>query len=240
MSKISRNAQAIVDYLGCDYVYIQKGSELSAVNSTYNELFDKREMGGYTPIIFAIDSSFEDRVMFDNRKSRDEFQKEVMSTEINAKKWFRNALENEKEEMSDYWDEHIGEVEDSEEMNGFSGMRDFHTGKSLECVIAKIPITNPWEIFAWFPFGGWNECPNPEEMFWIGKYWYEKYGAIPALMTHDVLEFKASPVKDKTAAMELALEQYMFCTDIVDQGVETVGRLADILTKSSTWYFWWD
>jgi len=26
----------------------------------------------------------------------------------------------------------------------------------------------------------------------------------------------------------------------VDQGVETVGRLADGLAKSSYWYFWWD
>lgn len=237
MSNISEKAQKITNYLGCEYVHIPKGTELLEVNEIYEELFAKRTEGGYTPIIFGI----EDYMELDGSSRSTDLQKEVFAApEIDAKKWFDDALENEKEEMSEYWDELIGEVEDGEEMNGFSGMRDFHTGKSLECVIAKIPVTNPWEIFAWFPFGGWNACPNPEEMFWIGKYWYEKYGAIPALMTHDVLEFKASPIKDKTAAMELALEQYMFCTDIVDQGVETVGRLADILTKSSTWYFWWD
>ena len=40
--------------------------------------------------------------------------------------------------------------------------------------------------------------------------------------------------------LDLALEQYAYCNDIVDQGVETVGRLADGLAKSSYWYFWWD
>ena len=41
-------------------------------------------------------------------------------------------------------------------------------------------------------------------------------------------------------ALDLALEQYAYCSDIVDQGVEPVGRLADGLAKSSYWYFWWD
>ena len=40
--------------------------------------------------------------------------------------------------------------------------------------------------------------------------------------------------------LDLALEQYAYCNDIVDQGVETVGRLADGLMKSHNWYFWWD
>ena len=38
----------------------------------------------------------------------------------------------------------------------------------------------------------------------------------------------------------LALEQYAYCNDIVDQGVGTIGALADGLMKSHNWYFWWD
>ena len=42
--------------------------------------------------------------------------------------------------------------------------------------------------------------------------------------------------------MEVALEQYGFCPDVVDQGPEdaTVGSLADGLRQSKVWYFWWD
>ena len=76
----------------------------------------------------------------------------------------------------------------------------------------------------------------------VAKYWFEKYGAFPALMTHDVLEYVLPDIHgiSKEQALDLALEQYAYCNDIVDQGVETVGRLADGLAKSSYWYFWWD
>lgn len=59
-------------------------------------------------------------------------------------------------------------------------------------------------------------------------------------MQNDVLEFTAFPVRDRSAAVGLALGQYAFCTDLVDQGVQTIEVLADSLTKSSVWSFWWD
>ena len=42
--------------------------------------------------------------------------------------------------------------------------------------------------------------------------------------------------------MEVAVEQYGFCPDIVDQEQDdpTVGDLADVLWQSTVWYFWWD
>lgn len=75
---------------------------------------------------------------------------------------------------------------------------------------------------------------------WIAKYWYEKFGAVPAVMTSDVLEFAALPVKDEKTAAMLALQQYAFCSDIVDQGIGTIGALAGMLMGASSWYFWWD
>lgn len=235
MSEISKAAQSVIDYLGCECVHIPKGAELLEVNETYDELFAKRD--GYIPIIFGIEHPME----FDSDQHSADLQKEVFAApHIDAEKWFGDVIKRYKDDYGDDWNDVVGDMEDGEAMHGFSGIMDFGTGKSMECVIAKIPVKNPWEIFAWFPFGGWNECPMPEEMLWIGKYWYEKFGAIPALMTRDVLEFKASPVMDKKAAMDLAIEHFAFCSDIVFQGVETIGRLADSLTMSTTWYFWWD
>lgn len=77
-------------------------------------------------------------------------------------------------------------------------------------------------------------------MLWIGKYWYEKYGAVPAVMTGSTLEFTARPITDKKAAFGLALEHFAFCPDNVLQNTGTIGRLADSLTKSAVWHFWWD
>ena len=60
-------------------------------------------------------------------------------------------------------------------------------------------------------------------------------------ITRDVIEFAVkNPPKTREAAMELAKEQYIFCNDIVDQGVGTVSALAATLLDSNYWYFWWD
>ena len=65
---------------------------------------------------------------------------------------------------------------------------------------------------------------------------------MPAVMTHDELEFDLPAPVSGEKAMEAATEQYGFCPDVIDQGTEdaTVGALADVLRQSFVWYFWWD
>ena len=50
----------------------------------------------------------------------------------------------------------------------------------------------------------------------------------------------ARPPQTKEEALELARQQYLFCNDIVDQGVGDVESLAKTLLYSPVWYFWWD
>ena len=102
-------------------------------------------------------------------------------------------------------------------------------------------MKNPWEIFDYLPFGGWNECPNTPELMAVAKYWFEQHGAVPAAMTHDELEFTLPAPVPEEKAMGTAVEQYGFCPDVVDQEEDpTVGNLADVLRQSTVWYFWWD
>ena len=109
-------------------------------------------------------------------------------------------------------------------------------------ILAKIPVKNPWEVFAYLPFGDWNECPGTQSLMAVAKYWFEQYGAVPAVMTHDELEFLLPTPVSQEKAMDAAVEQYGFCHDVIDQGPEeaTVGALADVLRQSTVWYFWWD
>ena len=74
------------------------------------------------------------------------------------------------------------------------------------------------------------------------KYWFEQYGAAPAAISHDELEFLLPAPVPAEKAMDAAVELYGFCPDIIDQGPEdaTVGALADVLRQSTVWYFWWD
>lgn len=90
------------------------------------------------------------------------------------------------------------------------------------------------------PFGGWNECPPPELMMAAAKRWYERYRAVPALISHDTLEMSAVPLKDVETALAAAQELFAFCPDCVFQGVGMVGALAHTLMQSTVWFFWWD
>lgn len=244
-NKITEYARSVMDLLDCPCEHFPKGSNVEVIMSAYNEAFAKREMGGYTPLLIVANDMLQEVVgefAHTAEELRANREKMLASDPINAHKWFVDRLNAEKESMGEYWKELVDTIEKNpaDAMNSFSGIVDYRTKKSEECILAKIPAENPWEVFAWLPFGGWNECPMPEEVLWIAKYWYEKHGAIPAVMTSDILEFSAAPVKDETAAVDLALEQFAFCSDIVTQGVNTIGRLAGAMMQSSTWYFWWD
>lgn len=238
-------AGKLMKMLDCPCEHFPAGSNPGVVLSAYSEAFAKREMGGYTPFIIVIDDIINrdfddcDKTAEDLRNSRDKI---LASEPIDVDKWFLERISAYREDMNEYWTRIVGEIERNpgDAATMFSGLISYTTGKTEECILAKIPTANPWEVFAWLPFGGWNECPDPEEIMWIAKYWYEKFGAVPAVMTRDVLEFSAAPIKNDKIAVALALQQYAFCSDIVDQGVGTIGRLAGALMQSSVWYFWWD
>ncbi len=121
----------------------------------------------------------------------------------------------------------------------FIGFCDYNDNSVKETILAYIPTTKPFEVFAWVPFGGWNECPCAEDMISLARYWYLKHNAVPAVISHDTLEFFCAPL-DIKSAMETAVEHYAVCPDNVDQGIGTVAALADSLTKSTVWWFWWD
>ena len=131
---------------------------------------------------------------------------------------------------------------DIEHNRRFSSYWNSDNNMTYPLILAKIPVKNPWEIFAYLPFGGWNECPNTPELMAVAKYWFEQHGAVPAAMSHDELEFLLPAPVSEEKAMDAAVELYGFCPDVIDQGPEdaTVGALADVLRQSTVWYFWWD
>ncbi len=117
------------------------------------------------------------------------------------------------------WDtEVLGEMAGGGVNDRFLGYWDYETRKTMPLILAHIPVKHPWEVFAYLPFGGWNECPDTDELMAVTKYWFEQYGAVPAVMTHDVLEFDLPAPVPQERAMEVAQEQYAFCPDVVDQG----------------------
>src|SRR5205823_525791 len=78
--------------------------------------------------------------------------------------------------------------------------------------IALLPTRTPWEVPAYLPFGGWNECPEPHEHLALMKHWCDAYGAEPFGIGSDVVEmFVTRPPEDLQRARLLAREQYAYC-----------------------------
>ena len=256
----SEVAQAIMEYLDCECTYFPSMKDDDPITAAYS--YAKRDSvhEGFVPVLIKADDEtlLECLVMnadpendadfyeFD-LKTVTEYRKKMLSTSIkDGKAVLKEMIGLRKEEADDDdmdWEEEIlGKMENGYENNRFSSFWEYDTDMTYPMILAKIPVKHPWEIFAYLPFGNWNECPDTPELMAVAKYWFEQYGAVPAVMTHDVLEFDLPTAISKECAMEVALEQYGFCPDIVDQGPEdaTVGSLADVLRQSKVWYFWWD
>ena len=128
------------------------------------------------------------------------------------------------------------------ELAGFSACWDERTGHTDFVLLAELPVKNPWEVFAWLPMGGWNACPGPLEMMAMAKVWAERYGAWPAAVSHDTLDFALPAPAPEADCLTLAAVQARFCPERVSDCGEgaSLGRLAGDLARSAVWTFFWD
>ena len=255
----SETAQAIMEYLDCECTYFPAMADDDPVMATYS--YAKRDSlhDGFVPVLIRADDETlleclvmnadpehdSDYYEFD-LKTVEEYRKKMLSAPVkDGKAILEELIGQRKEEAEDddmNWEEVLGTIEGGYDNCRFSSCWDLDRHMTYPLILAKIPVKNPWEIFACLPFGNWNECPDTPELMAAAKYWFEQYGAIPAAMSHDELEFLLPAPVSREKAMEAATEQYSFCPDIVDQEQDdpTVGNLADVLRQSTVWYFWWD
>jgi hypothetical protein len=107
--------------------------------------------------------------------------------------------------------------------------------------IGLFPIEASWQVFAHLDYAGWNECPPAANHCAVQHYWHKRFGTEVMSLAYDriYLEVAQRP-RSKQATLDLAREQYVYCPDTVEQGTQSIGALAGMLSKSKHWYFWWD
>ena len=254
----SEVAQAIMEYLDCECTYFPSMADDDPIMSAYSYAQRLGVREGFVPVLIQADDEtlLECLVMnadpkndvdiyeFD-LKAVTEYRKKMLSTPVKDGKAVLEELTGQrKEEAEDDdmdWDEEVlGEMEGGEPNDRFSSYWDDDTEITYPLILAKIPVKNPWEIFAYLPFGNWNDCPDTPELMAAAKYWFEQYGAVPAAMSHDELEFLLPAPVPKEKAMDAAVELYGFCPDLDQNEDGSIGSLADVLWQSTVWYFWWD
>lgn len=249
---MTENIKKLQELLNCELISIDSETSLEMLMENYLSLLKQGKVEGFVPVIVTADDIFIEKLELDLEDEDLPFSSEGMKIyreKILAEAsgmYGQNIYEEEKKEMKDAIDRDQieWEVPEDEELL-FTSCVDFDGDDAYDIkenvVIVKLPTDKPYEVFAWLPMGGFNDCPLPAKMVAVAKYWYEKHGAEPSAITYDTAEFYLpKPTDDKETVMELAIEQYVFDTDIVEQGVGDVESLIETLYLNKQWYFWWD
>lgn len=221
-----------------DKLQVLTGCECKTFDGSVNTYFKYREQGkkeGFIPVIVATDDIYFEQLEIalkcDGETSISKIQEIV---EAYHEKMLAAPVEDgkaylEENHISAQWDddefddEEVYEAEVEFTKNGY---------------LVIVPVTEPWRIWAYLPYGGWNACPKVSEHMAVSKYWYEQYGAYPAALAFDTIDYAVEkPVEDLE---KLANEVGAYCFDIIEQGCETYSALAASLKNSRIWNFWWD
>lgn len=239
-------ARAFMDYLDCECTYFPSMSDDDPIMSayTYAQRLGVRE--GFIPVLVNVDEGLWENIIGNsdpesessddytfNREKVNEFRRRLLEAPVMDGKSILDKLTG---QDNDDIDE---EPEGGFDNNRYSSYWNTDTNMTHPLILARIPVTEPWKIFAYLPFGNWNDCPANPELMAISKYWYEEYGAVPGTFTSDQLEYELPAPVPEDKAMEAAIQQYAFCPDM-DQNCNGIGSLADTLRQSRIWYFWWD
>jgi len=246
---MTENTRSILDFIGCEYEIFPGSASQKEILDRFSALTEAGKCAGFSPLVIVSSDSMAEYLEFfvedrggENTPESVAASRQAIIAEackIDAKAFLDSWLEEQLRIYAGEGYDIIGQFSREETQNALT--LEAVRYEPSEVIIAKVPTKNPWELAAWLPMGGFNDCPTPAEQVAVYKYWQAKYGAVPAIATFDTWQMTlTTPPLTEEDAERLAKEQFAFCTDIVTQGTQTILALASMLKNSKAWYFWWD
>ena len=151
--------QEMADQIGCEYEIIPPMDEASQVLKVYQEAKEDGKQKGYVPILVVPDQELLNRMK--EAEEPEYYLKEYKKHDGKAiLDGYLSEIKAYLEKQGEPWEEVVSDVERGEGMNEFIGFMPDDWDSTLEVILAKIPTEHPWEVFAWVPMGGWNECSD--------------------------------------------------------------------------------
>lgn len=242
----------VTGFLGCPCQIFGPARDDDNMLFAFEQAIQQGEQQGFTPVLISVEPLLWKHMQEnasgvtpeDAKKARDSFLSEAEG--IDTKAWIKEKLEDRKEDCEEKhirWERVLGEQEGGETSNTYNSYWNFRIRRTKEVILAKLPTNKPWEAPAWVPVGGENS-PTPAERVAMLRYLHQEYGVVPACMSYEELELRIKkPLGDAAKAHDAALESFAFSRDRIlryRNRFYNAGRLADELSKSTIWYFWWD
>ena len=225
-----------------EFEKIKTGS-FEEVSEKYLATYKDGKEKGYIPVFLTVDEyllkTFEISMKDENTDNMiDIFNKNLEKAKnINPIDLFNKFIEQNadsiKSNVNEDFTKNNYEINDSNK-NNLKFLTIFNNEGNLKdnVILVKVPSTKPYEVLAYFGMGS--------EDIAIVKYWYEKYGAIPASITYDEIEFYVErPPQTLEETKKLAVEHYAFCYGLLWGCYDTLEEAASTIYKNVHWYFWW-
>ena len=242
----------LISYLNCPCLYFPPMKDDDPIYRAYHYHLLQGKEEGYVPVLIHADETLMECLTMDfdadenfafNAEKVAAYRKEMCATILrDGAEVLKQLKEQYCADLADdeiTQDEWLGTIAGGKTAQRFVSYWNYQSEFTKSVILAKIPVAQVWQIFAYLPFGGWNECPDTLVHMAVAKYWYHKLGAIPAVISSAELEFYLPQPLDKEQALQTAQELYGYCPDM-DQNFDSAGALADTLTKSNIIYIWWD
>ena len=252
---VDEELKSKVQELACCHNTFYDSTDPVRIEEAYKEACERGGREGFFPVLLVLEDSFMDNILgtFGVKEDKNGIdmekvqmcRQELMHSTENAKDWLdirlRELQKGFKKEHPDFYKmDVLGEhVENGVGNTSFNGIINSETEQTLPLLLAEVPVKQPWQVLAWFPVRGGDNCPDAEHLVSVAKHWYEEYGATPAVISEGIIEFAVPQPVSEEDSLPLAEEHYAFCTDIVDQSLGTIHALADVLRKSTVWFFCW-
>lgn len=213
-----------------------KADSFEEISKKYLAAYKDGKEKGYTAVFLTIDDyllkAFEITMKDENTDNMmDIYNKNLeRAKSINPNDLFNKFL---KQNIDESFTEADFKFDDSIKNNlKFSTVFDRNEILKNNVILVKVPTKKPYEVLAYFGMGS--------EGIATVKYWYEKYGAVPAAITYDEIEFYVErPVQTLEEAKKLAIEQHAFCYGLLWECYNTLEELVNAIYKNVQWYFWW-
>lgn len=213
-----------------------KADSFEEISKKYLAAYKDGKEKGYTAVFLTVDDyllkAFEITMKDENTDNMmDIYNKNLeRAKSINPNDLFNKFL---KQNIDESFTEADFKFDDSIKNNlKFSTVFDRNEILKNNVILVKVSTKKPYEVLAYFGMGS--------EGIATVKYWYEKYGAVPAAITYDEIEFYVErPVQTLEEAKKLAIEQHAFCYGLLWECYNTLEELANAIYKNVQWYFWW-